>query len=122
MNIFSSTLKISVTLALASLSIAESAKAQTECGMAAYYDTGSVTANGEAFDPNELAAAHPWIPMGSWVTVVDQDNGREVSVRINDRGPWSGGFIVDLTPAAINAIDPHQTSDVRNVCLYWSGS
>jgi rare lipoprotein A len=87
--------------------------------MAAYYDQGTLTASGEAFNPGGMTAAHPWLPLGSWVTVEDQDTGISTEVRINDRGPWDGERIFDMTPAVINIIDPNRTSDVRHVCLYW---
>lgn len=115
--------KLSAKLSAASVAVllgsVDPAFAGSECGLAAYYDQGSVTANGEPFDPNALTAAHPWLPMGSWVTVVDQDTGASVDVRINDRGPWDGERILDMTPAVINIIDPNQTADVRNVCIHW---
>lgn len=95
------------------------AKAGSECGMAAYYNQGAVTANGEAFDPGASTAAHPWLPFGTWITVVDQDTGLSAEVRINDRGPWSGDYILDMTPAVINRIDPDQTGDTRSVCIHW---
>jgi rare lipoprotein A len=96
-----------------------SAKAGVECGIAAYYNQGSITANGESFDPSQLTAAHPWLPFGTWVTVVDQDTGLAIEARINDRGPWDGARILDMTPATINAIDPHRTHDLRHVCIHW---
>ena len=111
--------KVSAVSVAALLGSTDPAFAGSECGPAAYYDQGSVTANGEPFDPNALTAAHPWLPMGSWVTVVDQDTGASVDVRINDRGPWDGERILDMTPAVINIIDPNQTADVRNVCIHW---
>ncbi|GAB4241721.1 MAG: septal ring lytic transglycosylase RlpA family protein [Elainellaceae cyanobacterium] len=97
----------------------ESARAGTECGMAAYYDQGSITANGESFDPSKLTVAHPSLPFDTWVTIVDQETGLSVEARINDRGPWDGARILDMTPATINAIDPEQTHDLRHVCIHW---
>jgi rare lipoprotein A len=110
--------KLSVASAIAVLAPVEPAQADSQCGTAAYYDQGAITANGEAFDPGALTAAHPWLPLNSWVTVVDQDTGISTEVRINDRGPWDGR-ILDMTPAVINIIDPNQTSDLREVCIYW---
>ncbi|WAL58611.1 septal ring lytic transglycosylase RlpA family protein [Thermocoleostomius sinensis] len=91
----------------------------TVCGIASYYDLSGITANGEAFNPKALTAAHRWIPFDSWVTVVDQTTGRSVNVRINDRGPWVDRHILDLTPAAINMLDPNRTLDLRSVCIHW---
>jgi rare lipoprotein A len=91
----------------------------TVCGIASYYDLSGITANGETFNPKALTAAHRWIPFNSWVTVVDQTTGQSVRVRINDRGPWVDRHILDLTPAAINVLDPKRTLDLRSVCVYW---
>jgi rare lipoprotein A len=111
--------KLSAASAVAVLGSADPAHADSQCGTAAYYDQGAITANGEAFDPGALTAAHPWLPLNSWVTVVDQDTGISTDVRINDRGPWDGERILDMTPAVINIIDPNQTADLRQVCIYW---
>lgn len=91
----------------------------TVCGIASYYDLSGITANGETFNPKALTAAHRWIPFDSIVTVVDQDTGRSVKVRINDRGPWVDQHMLDLTPAAINQLDPKRTLDLRHVCVHW---
>ena len=61
---------------------------------------GRRTASGERFDRHALTAAHPSLPMGSWLRVVNLDNGREVHVRINDRGPKGQRYIIDLSEAA----------------------
>lgn len=89
------------------------------CGIATYYDLSGITANGETFDPKALTAAHPSLPFDSVIKVVDQHTQRSVQVRINDRGPWMHGYMLDLTPAAMNTIDPKRTSDLREVCIYW---
>lgn len=91
----------------------------TVCGIASYYDLSGITANGETFNPKALTAAHRWIPFDAVVTVVDQDTGRSVKVRINDRGPWVDQHMLDLTPAAINQLDPKRTLDLRHVCVHW---
>lgn len=91
----------------------------TVCGTASYYDLPGITANGETFNPKALTAAHPWIPFDSWVRIVDRHTGMSVKVRINDRGPWVEDHMLDLTPAAMAAIDPDETLDIRHVCLHW---
>jgi rare lipoprotein A len=91
----------------------------TVCGIASYYDLSGITANGETFNPKSLTAAHRWIPFNAIVTVVDQETGRSVKVRINDRGPWVDQHMLDLTPAAINQLDPQRTLDLRQVCVHW---
>ncbi|MFY1688776.1 septal ring lytic transglycosylase RlpA family protein [Plantactinospora sp. WMMB782] len=73
------------------------------CG-ASYYDQGQVTANGEAFDPNALTAAHRTLPFDTRVRVTNPDNGRSVVVRINDRGPFVEGRCIDLSRAAFEAV------------------
>lgn len=108
-----------IFLAMASLGLKQSPRKGEQCGVASYYTRGDITANGEAFNPGAYTAAHRWIPFDTWVTVVDQDTGLAVDVRINDRGPWVDRHILDLTPTAIDTIDPNRTSDLRHVCLYW---
>jgi rare lipoprotein A len=65
---------------------------------------GRKTASGEIFDMNDLTAAHKTLPLGSLVRVTNQDNGREVEVRINDRGPFVEGRVIDLSYAAAKQI------------------
>ncbi|MGI5212485.1 septal ring lytic transglycosylase RlpA family protein [Plantactinospora sp. CA-290183] len=73
------------------------------CG-ASYYDQGQVTANGEAFDPDALTAAHKTLAFNTRVRVTNPDNGRSVVVRINDRGPFVDGRCIDLSRGAFAAI------------------
>ena len=61
---------------------------------------GGVTASGEGFSPDKLTAAHRTLPFGTMVRVTNLSNGRTVVVRINDRGPFTKGRIIDITPAA----------------------
>jgi rare lipoprotein A len=71
--------------------------------MASWYTSAtadSLTANGEVFDPTTLSAAHKTLKFGTLVRVEDTKTGRSVEVRINDRGPFIQGRIIDLTPAA----------------------
>ena len=78
----------------------DAAKAQGQTGRASWYDLEAKTASGEAMDGEALTAAHPSLPFGSKVTVANLDNGRSVVVRINDRGPFSKGRIIDVSRAA----------------------
>ncbi len=74
-----------------------------ERGMASWYGPGfhgNRTASGERFDKNGLTAAHRTLPMGSVVRVRSVRNGQQVTVRINDRGPFARGRIIDLSEAA----------------------
>lgn len=78
-----------------------------EQGVASWYGLpfhGRRTASGERFDMNALTAAHPSLPFGTRVKVRSLVNGREVTVRINDRGPFTAGRIIDLSHAAARAI------------------
>jgi rare lipoprotein A len=74
-----------------------------QVGLASYYGRehdGRRTASGEIFDMNEMTAAHRTLPFGTRVRVTDLANGRQVTVRINDRGPFRRGRILDLSYAA----------------------
>ncbi len=74
-------------------------------GKASYYWEPQKTASGERFDPRKLTAAHKSLPMHSVVRVVNTRNGKSVIVRINDRGPYVRGRIIDLSKAAAEKID-----------------
>lgn len=83
---------------------------QTLTGKASFYGIrdnfqGKKTASGEAFDTNKLTAAHKSLPFGTNVRVTNTKNNKSVVVRINDRGPYSGDRIIDLSAAAAKAID-----------------
>lgn len=83
------------------------AAVRVEEGTASWYGpgfAGRLTANGEVFNPNELTAAHQTLPFGTRVRVTSVRNGRSVVVRINDRGPFKAGRIIDLSRAAAEAI------------------
>jgi len=67
---------------------------------AIYSATGGMTASGEAYSPLKLTAAHRTLPFGTMVRVTNTRNGRTVLVRVNDRGPFTRRFIIDLTQAA----------------------
>jgi len=77
-------------------------------GVASYYGKehhGKKTANGEIFDMNKLTAAHRSLPFGSQVKVTNLSNQRSVIVRINDRGPYYQGRIIDLSLAAAERLE-----------------
>ncbi|MEX2534663.1 MAG: septal ring lytic transglycosylase RlpA family protein [Trueperaceae bacterium] len=76
-------------------------------GMASWYGpgfAGRLTANGEIFDPAQLTAAHRTLPFNTHLRVTNLSNGRSVTVRINDRGPFIGDRIIDLSRAAAERI------------------
>lgn len=72
----------------------------TSCGKASWYQLTSMTASGERANPNVMAAAHRTLPFGTRVRVTNFRNGRSVVVRINDRGPFIKGRIIDVTRIA----------------------
>jgi rare lipoprotein A len=76
---------------------------QLMSGIASVY-SGGRTANGEHMNASAMTAAHRTLPFGTHVTVVNNHNGRSVVVRINDRGPFVRGRVIDLSPAAARAI------------------
>nr|WP_238193251.1 septal ring lytic transglycosylase RlpA family protein [Methylobacterium frigidaeris] len=78
-----------------------------QAGVASWYGPGfhgRKTANGERFNTHALTAAHRSLPFGTQVRVTNSTNGRSVVVRINDRGPYVGGRVIDLSNAAARAI------------------
>lgn len=74
-------------------------------GMASYYWQFPITANGEKYDPHTLTAAHKTLPFNTSVRVTNLANGRQVIVRINNRGPYKPGRVIDLSLAAAEALD-----------------
>ena len=80
-----------------------SSLAHAQSGIASIY-SGGKTANGERASPHGLTAAHRSLPFGTRVRVINRSNGRSVVVRINDRGPFVHGRIIDLTPAGAHAL------------------
>ncbi len=79
--------------------------AGAQSGIASVYGhKGGVTASGERAIPHKLTAAHRTLPFGSRVRVTNRRNGRSVVVRINDRGPFIKGRVIDLTPAGARAL------------------
>jgi len=86
-------------------------------GRASFYRHGSRTANGERFDPSGMTAAHPSLPFGSRVRVVHPASGNEVVVRINDRGPFTGGRVIDLAEGAARRLGIIRAG-VASVSLY----
>jgi rare lipoprotein A len=79
------------------------AKQTPSHGVASFY-SDTQTASGEKFDKNELTAAHPTLPFGTKLRVTDTSSGRFVTVRVNDRGPFVRGRIVDVSPSAAEAL------------------
>lgn len=85
-------------------------------GIASWYGqdfNGRLTANGEIYDMYKFTAAHKTLPLGTVVKVTNQDNGKSVEVRINDRGPYVKGRIIDLSRTAGRAIGMRETGTAR---------
>lgn len=77
-------------------------------GQASWYGPGfhgRLTANGEIYNQNAMTAAHPSLRFGTRVRVTNLNNGRSVIVRINDRGPYAGGRVIDLSAAAARSLN-----------------
>ncbi len=86
---------------------AEPAAQEIGGGMASWYGSrfaGKPTASGERFDPSDYTAAHRSLPFGSRVRVTNSRTGESVVVRINDRGPFSGGRVIDVSRAAASEL------------------
>ena len=84
----------------------------TEKGIASWYGAkfhGHLTSNGERYDMYSMTAAHKTLPLPSYVKVTNRDNGKQVIVRVNDRGPFHGGRIIDLSYAAAARLDMLKT-------------
>ena len=73
-------------------------------GVASFYTEGTETASGEKFDTHELTAAHPTLPFGTKLRVTNVSTGRSVTVRVNDRGPYVHGRVVDVSYSAADAL------------------
>jgi rare lipoprotein A len=79
--------------------------AKSTTGLASYYKSGKQTANGERFNPNGLTAAHRTLPFGTKLRVTNLRTGKSVVVRINDRGPFIRGRVIDLSLGAAKLVE-----------------
>ncbi len=98
------------------------AQAALECGYASYYGTASdgyawqTMANGRPMDPQAMTTAHPWLPLGTRLRVVNQSNGKSVILRVADRGPYAHGRIIDLSVGAFARISS-LSRGITRVCI-----
>jgi len=93
----------------------------TETGLASWYGAkhhGKLTASGEVFNQEHFTAAHPTLPWDTRVKVINLDNGKSVDVRINDRGPFKKGRIIDVSRAAARALGIVQRG-IATVRIEW---
>ena len=98
----------------------EQARSYRETGIASWsgYETyrqkgGHMTANGEAFDPNGLNAAHKYLPLPTFVKVTNLENRRSIILRVNDRGPFVEGRIIDLSAGAARKLGFYDKGTAR---------
>lgn len=101
--------------------------AQTETGIASFYGDefeGRTTANGEIYKHNQLTAAHKTLPFNTIVRVINPENNKEVIVRINDRGPFTPGRLIDLSKSAAQILDfiPKGVTEVKMEIIGNSGN
>lgn len=88
----------------------------SQAGLAAIYDAepgSNLTASGEAFDPAQLTAAHPTLPIPSYARITNLANGRMIVVRINDRGPYGNDRVISLSRAAADRLNTSNNTKVR---------
>jgi rare lipoprotein A len=104
-------LKQKALIALAALFFATPVFAQD--GIASVYNSGYRTASGALFNPGCVCAASKTLPLGSHVRVLNLKTHRSITVKINDRGPYVAGRIIDLTPAAASALGVRGLGRVR---------
>ena len=90
--------------AVASFAALAASPALAQCGSASWYALTSKTASGERMNPAAMTAAHRTLPFGTRVVVTNQRNGKSVTVRINDRGPFIRGRVLDLSKAAAHQL------------------
>ena len=98
----------------------EKSRTYREKGIASWYGYetyhrkgGRMTANGEAFDPRALSAAHKYLPLPAFVRVTNLDNNRRIIVRVNDRGPFAKGRIIDLSAGAAKKLGFYKKGTAR---------
>ena len=98
----------------------EEANNYREKGVASWYGYetrrqkgGHMTANGEAFDPNGLNAAHKYLPLPTYVRVTNLENHRNIILRVNDRGPFVPGRIIDLSAGAAKRLGFYKKGTAR---------
>jgi rare lipoprotein A len=105
--------------ALAAALLSMSTAAHAQCGGASWYGPGfdgKRAASGEIFNEDAMTAAHRSLPFGTKVMVTDQRTGEQIEVTINDRGPFHGGRIIDLSKAAATKLG-FRNRGTTSVCI-----
>jgi rare lipoprotein A len=93
--------------------------AHASCGISSWYGPGlyyNRTASGAILHPGSMIAAHPYLPLGSWIRVTNQRNGRSVEILVADRGPYEPGRILDVSEAAARRLGMIK-SGLAEVCI-----
>lgn len=113
---------VGMSVLISSIAVSSPSHAASQIGIASVYGNGDgyagrKTASGERMNPGALTAAHRTLPFGTRVSVVNQRTGKQVIVRISDRGPFIRGGIIDLTPAGARAIGLSGLARVRVTVL-----
>lgn len=106
-------MKKTLAAAIAAMMLVAQPAVASTTGMASYYKSGKRTANGERFNPHGLTAAHRSLPFGTKVKVTNLRTGRSVIVRVNDRGPFIRGRVMDLSLGAAKVIGMTATGVAR---------
>ncbi len=101
---------------LAALIAGSAGASEAACGHASWYALHSQTASGERMNPEALTAAHRSLPFGTRLKVTNPQNGRSVVVRINDRGPFIKGRVLDLSKGAARQLGMIRSGHAR-VCF-----
>ena len=111
--------KVVSAAAIAAALLSLSTAAYAQCGGASWYGpgfNGKKAASGEIFNENAMTAAHRSLPFGTKLRVTDQRTGRQIQVTINDRGPYIGGRIIDLSKAAAGQLG-FRNRGTSSVCI-----
>lgn len=111
--------KVVTVAALAAALLSISTAAYAQCGGASWYGpgfNGKRAASGEVFNENAMTAAHRSLPFGTKLTVTDQRTGKQIQVTINDRGPFHGSRIIDLSKAAASELG-FRNRGTTSVCI-----
>ena len=90
--------------------------ASAQCGRASWYALHAQTASGERMNPQLMTAAHRTLPFGTTLKIVNPENGKSVVVRSNDRGPFTGGRVIDLSKGAADELG-FLSSGLTSVCM-----
>jgi rare lipoprotein A len=112
------TVAASATLAAGLMLAVSTGPASAQCGRASWYALHSKTASGERMNPSAMTAAHRSLPFGTKVTVTNKKNGKSVVVRINDRGPFIKGRVIDVSKGAAQKLGFIKSGHTA-ICMDW---